>query len=109
MPGLADLRFGARRLWKHPAHSAVAALTLALGIGLTTAMFAIVDGTFLRGLPFAEGDRLYRVGLTDPAKGEPLPVHAEDFLRWRESPDLFRRLRCLVWVRPEDQLPGATR
>jgi putative ABC transport system permease protein len=57
----AALRLGVRRLWKYPAHSGVAVLTLALGIGLTTVMYAIVDGTFLRGLPFAAGDRIFRV------------------------------------------------
>jgi predicted permease len=57
----AALRLGVRRLWKYPAHSGVAVLTLALGIGLTTAMYAIVDGTFLRGLPFAAGERIFRV------------------------------------------------
>jgi predicted permease len=57
----AALRLGVRRLWKYPAHSGVAVLTLALGIGLTTAMYAIVDGTFLRGLPFAAGERIFRL------------------------------------------------
>ena len=55
------LRFGFRRLWKFPANSAIAVLTLALGIGLTTAMYAIVEGTFLRGLPFADAGRIFRV------------------------------------------------
>ena len=57
----AALRLGVRRLWKYPAHSGVAVLTLALGIGLTTAMYAIVDGTFLRGLPFIAGERIFRL------------------------------------------------
>jgi putative ABC transport system permease protein len=58
---ISSLRFGFRRLWKYPAHSSVAVLTLALGIGLTTAMYAIVEGTFLRGLPFAGAERIFRV------------------------------------------------
>jgi predicted permease len=58
---ISALRFGIRRLWKYPAHSALAVLTLALGIGLTTAMFAIVEGTFLRGLPFVPAERIFRV------------------------------------------------
>ncbi len=58
---LESLRSSFRRLWKYPALSAVAVLTLALGIGLTTAMYAIVEGTFLRGLPFADADRIVRV------------------------------------------------
>ena len=49
-----DLRYGVRMLRKRPGTSALAAAALALGIGLTTTMFSIVDGAFLRGLPFED-------------------------------------------------------
>jgi hypothetical protein len=52
---------GVRRLGRDPGHSTLAVLTLALGIGLTAAMFAIVEGTFLRGLPFPDGERIVRI------------------------------------------------
>ena len=47
-----DVRIAIRSLLKQPGTTALAAVALALGIGLTTAMFCIVDGVFLRGLPF---------------------------------------------------------
>ncbi|HSG09523.1 MAG TPA: ABC transporter permease [Longimicrobiales bacterium] len=53
-----DLRFAARSLMRYPAFTAVAVLTLALGIGANTAVFTLVDGVLLRPLSFPESDRL---------------------------------------------------
>jgi predicted permease len=56
-----DVRVAARSLLRTPAFSAVAVLTLALGIGASTAVFSVVDGVLLRPLPFPEPDRLVRL------------------------------------------------
>ncbi len=56
-----DLRFGARLLAKAPGFTAIAVLTLALGIGATTAVFSVVYGVLLRALPFPEPDRLVQL------------------------------------------------
>ena len=56
---LTDLRFGARLLTRNPAFAAVAALSLALGIGGTTAIFSLIDAIVLRALPVAEPSQLY--------------------------------------------------
>jgi predicted permease len=53
-----DLRFGLRSIWKQPAFSAVAILSLALGIGATTAMFSLIYAVLLHPFPYADSDRI---------------------------------------------------
>jgi predicted permease len=57
-----ELRFAFRQLWKAPGFAVTVILTLALGIGATTAIFSLVEGILLRPLPFNDSDRLVRLG-----------------------------------------------
>jgi hypothetical protein len=56
-----DMRYAVRNLWASPLFAAIALLTLAIGIGATTAIFSAVNATLLRPLPFPHSDELYSV------------------------------------------------
>ncbi len=64
---LQDLKYTARNLFKSPGFSAIAILTLALGIGANTAIFSVVDGILLRPLPLPESERLVALCEVNPA------------------------------------------
>jgi hypothetical protein len=61
-----ELRRTVRRLPRHPAFTAAAVLTLALGIGATTAIFSVVYGVLIKPLPYPDADRLVSVRHTAP-------------------------------------------
>lgn len=84
----ADLLYGARVLRTHRAFTLITALTLAVGIGATAALFSIVDAVLLRPLPFREPDRLVRL-ISLRANGEPGGISYPDFLDWRARSRAF--------------------
>jgi predicted permease len=80
-----DLRFGLRMLRKSPGFTAVAVLTLALGIGANTAIFSVIENVMFRALPFTAPDQIVRVYSTDNGVrvGDqgPSPMNMRDFAR----------------------------
>src|SRR3989475_12542927 len=74
-----DIRYGFRMLIKSPGFTAVAVITLALGIGANTAIFSVVNAVLLRPLPYPDSDRLVQVASTQR--------HLERWYDWVAYPD----------------------
>src|SRR5690348_8491956 len=81
---LQDLRYGARNLRKSPGFTAVAVITLALGIGANTAIFSIINAVLLRPLPYKDQDRLVQLWETEAAPGN-YPFAGPDYLDWEKQ------------------------
>ncbi len=93
---LQDLRYGTRTLSKSPAFTAIAILTLALGIGANTAIFSVVDAILLRPLPYPESDRLVRIWESslkyDSSRNV---VNPFNFLDWRDHSQSFESMAAI--------------
>src|SRR5689334_23267023 len=90
---LQDVRYGIRTLLRQPGFAATAILTLALGIGATTAIFSVVNAVVLRPLPFDDPDRIVVVTnhyLKTGLRGA--TVSGPDFRDWREQSRSFEEL-----------------
>lgn len=80
VPG--DISYAMRSLRKNPSFTIAAVLTLAIGIGATTAIYSVVDTVLLRPLPFADSDRI--VAITEPERPRNLPgVNLQEFFEWK--------------------------
>ena len=82
-----DIRYAVRKLSRTPGFTAIAAFTLALAIGATTAIFSVIDGVLLKPLPFREPDRVVRV--TNMRDGARLISSTPDFNDFRTEAKSF--------------------
>ncbi|HSH39444.1 MAG TPA: ABC transporter permease, partial [Chthoniobacterales bacterium] len=86
---MTDFRFALRQLRKTPGFSLLAVLTLALGIGLNTAIFSLINDLFLRGLPFQEPERVLHLYTRAQNRTDDFPISAPRFMHLREGQTIF--------------------
>src|SRR5574339_762221 len=85
----ADVRFAGRLLLKDKWFSLVAAVALALGIGVNATVFTFVNAVLIRGLPIADPDRTMAISSFDPVRNRQLGVSYLDYRDWKESTRAF--------------------
>src|SRR6202521_5084358 len=89
---MTDLRYAFRQLIKSPSFSGTATFALALGIGATTAMFAVIYAFLLRPLPYADSDKLVMLQSRSTRSGSDLGVNYLDFVDWQNQSRSFSDL-----------------
>jgi predicted permease len=89
---LSDIRYAFRQLIKSPSFSTTAIVALALGIGATTAMFAVIYAFLLRPLPYAQPDQLVMLQSRGVTTGNDLGVNYLDFVDWQKQNRSFSDL-----------------
>jgi predicted permease len=90
-----DLRFALRGLRKRPGFAIVAILTLALGIGSTTAVFSVVDRILFRSLPYPHDDRLVSFGDKAPFEANEF-VLGPDYVDWKKAQTPFESVASFI-------------
>ena len=101
MGGLAqDLRYGVRQFRKNPGFTAVAVLTLALGIGASAAVFSIFDAVLLRPLSYRDASRLVSIWSSELHQpGTKIFAPFRDFQEFKTQSRSFETLAALTWAR----------
>ncbi len=90
-----DVRYGLRTLRKNPGFAIVAILTLALGIGVTSAVFSFVDRNLFRSLPYPHDDRLVSFGLLAPIERNEFLL-GRSYVDWRGMPGPFESMTSVI-------------
>jgi predicted permease len=88
-----DIKFGVRRLAREPGFTAVVVVALALGIGVNTTVFTLVNAVLFRGLPFEQAHRVMFLSSADPARNRnDMGVSYPDLRDWRAQSKTFKGL-----------------
>jgi putative ABC transport system permease protein len=87
-----DARFGLRQLVRSPLVATVAILTLAIGIGLNTAVFTLVHAVLLRPLPYPHSERLVWIAPYNERFGQDTFASRGDYLVWKQQTQVFERM-----------------
>lgn len=92
-----DVRCGARMLRKNAGFTAVAVLTLALGIGANTAIFSVIRAVLLRPLPYKDPDRIVLVFESNPSQGfTQFAVSPPNYMDWLKESSVFEQMASLT-------------
>ena len=105
---LQNLRYGLRALAKSPGFTAIAILTLALGIGANTAIFSVVNAVLLQPLSYPNPDRLVELELSSP-QGNGDITSIPKFIVWREQTQAFDSVAAYDFAGPGINLTGGDR
>src|SRR5260370_7368225 len=104
-----DIGYGARTLRKNPGFTAVAVVTLALGIGVNPAIFSVVEAVPLRPLPVKDPSRLLVLTEYNPGKVEMTGVPFPDYIEWRNQNRVFEETAAYYHINASnDMVLGGT-
>ncbi len=95
---LQDLRFGLRMLVKSPGFTAIAVLSVALGIGANTAIFSLINAALLRPIPVRDSDRLASVFMTDQRNPGNLPLSHLNYKDIRDQNQVFSEVAAFSFA-----------
>ena len=91
-----DVRYGARMLAKHKAFTAIAVITLALGIGANTAIFSVVNELLLRPLPYRDADRIVTLWEVSPEGRHQNTTSRQNFRAWKAQGSSFEHMAAFT-------------
>src|SRR3984885_14185278 len=97
---LRDLRYATRQLRNAPGFTVAAALTLALGVGATTAIFSVVYGLLLASLPFHDAARIISIGETHPQVPGSIVATYPDYQEWKTQQKSFTEIAAYSTLNP---------